>query len=107
MTELFKEIFLYAYLFNIVIALISYGSQQKILLDMIRGKRPLSRDVSGVQYWIWSGANFVTAAYSIINVQIDLPFILLSSVNFLNSFLTALLNSYVHYLCNKRNDYED
>ena len=74
---------------------------------MIRGKRPLSRDVSGVQYWIWSGANFVTAAYSIINVQIDLPFILLSSVNFLNSFLTALLNSYVHYLCNKRNDYED
>ncbi len=102
MTELFKEIFLYAYLFNIVIALMSYGSQQKILLDMIRGERPLSRDVSGSQYWIWSGANFVTAAYSIINVQIDIPFILLSSVNFLNSFLTALLNSYVHYLCNKR-----
>lgn len=107
MTELFKEIFLYAYLFNIVIALISYGSQQKILIDMIRGSRPLSRDVSGVQYWVWSGANFITVAYSIFNVQIDLPFILLSSVNFLNSFLTALLNSYVHYLCNKRNDYED
>lgn len=107
MTELFKEIFLYAYLFNIVIALMSYGSQQKILIDMIRGKRPLSRDVSGSQYWIWSGANFVTAAYSIINVQIDIPFILLSSVNFLNSFLTALLNSYVHYLCNKRKDDED
>ena len=54
MADFFKEIFLYAYLFNIVIALISYGSQQKILLDMIRGKRPLSRDVSGLQYWVWS-----------------------------------------------------
>ena len=107
MLEYFKELFLYLYLLNIAIAMLSYGSQQKILLDMIRGIRPLSRDVSNIQYWVWSGANFVTAVYSIFNVQIDIPFIALSSVNFINSFITALLNSYVHYLAKKEDTHHE
>ncbi|MCU7807008.1 MAG: hypothetical protein KZQ73_03945 [Candidatus Thiodiazotropha sp. (ex Semelilucina semeliformis)] len=90
------------YQFNILIALFSYGNQQWILLEMIRGKRPLSCDVSLIQFWIWTSANLVTALYALLHVQTDTPLIILSFVNFINSFLTALLNSYVHYLHRKR-----
>ncbi|MDY6918618.1 MAG: hypothetical protein SV765_00220 [Pseudomonadota bacterium] len=102
MSEILLDFILYFYCGNAVIAFFSYMSQQKILIDMIRGKRPPSKDVSGSQFWVWTAANGVTTLYSIFIVQNELPLIVLSSINFGHSFLTALLNSYVHYLCNKR-----
>lgn len=107
MTESFLDLIALLYRSLILLALISYGSQQKILLDMCRGIRPPSKDVSLMQFWIFSSGNLIATLYAVFHIQTDTPLIILASVNFINSSLTALLNSYVHYLCNKRKDYED
>jgi len=102
MPESFLELISFLYSALIVLAFCSYGNQQKILLDMCRGLRTASKDVSLVQFWIWTVGNLIATLYAIFHIQTDTPLIILASINFINSFITALLNSYVHYLCNKR-----
>lgn len=104
MSENIHQIILYFYLANIIVAFLSYMPQQKIMLDMICGRRQLSKDISASQYLVWSAANFVTVCYSIFVVKTDLPLIILSSVNFTHSFISALLNFYVRYLFNKQQE---
>ncbi len=102
MTEPLLEILALLYRGLILLALFSYGNQQKILLDMAKGKRPPSNDVSLIQFWVWTAGNLIASLYAIFHIQTDIPLIILGSVNFINSFITALLNSYVHYLHSKR-----
>ena len=107
MAEIFLDLITLLYRALILLAFFSYGNQQKILLDMCRGIRPPSKDVSLMQFWIFSVGNLIATLYAVFHIQTDTPLIILASVNFVNSLITALLNSYVHHLCNKRNDYED
>ena len=102
MSDTFHDVVFYFYCANIVVAFFSYMSQQKILIDMIRGKRPPSLDVSATQFWVWSAANLVTTLYSILIVRDDIPLIILSAINLIHSLLTALLNSYARYLYYRR-----
>lgn len=90
------------YVLNIPIAIYSYTLQQKILIDMLRGKRPLSKDNSLWQWWIWAGANSSTTAYSLFVVRDDLFFIVLSAVNGVLSLISALLNTWVYRLVNQQ-----
>ncbi|GAB1260746.1 hypothetical protein [Aurantivibrio plasticivorans] len=107
MAETSLEIIALLYRGLILLAICSYGSQQKILLDMCRGVRAPSKDVSLVQFWIWTAGNLIATLYAIFQIQTDIPLIVLGSVNFINSLITALLNSYVHHLCSKRKYDED
>lgn len=108
MYEPLMEIIALLYRALIFVAIFSYGNQQKILLDMARGKRQPSTDVSLVQFWVWTTGNLIATLYAIFHIQTDIPLTTLASVNFINSFITALLNSYVHYLVrNKRDSDED
>lgn len=99
--HLVNEIILYLYFLVIPAAFLSYFPQQLILIDMIRGKRPVSRDISSAQLYLWTATNLIGVAHALFNVQ-DIAFITVSSANFLNNLITALLNTYVQKLYRKK-----